>query len=36
MMMNAIEVDNISKHYGKVQALHDVSFSVRKAKSLVL
>ncbi|GAB6961989.1 ATP-binding cassette domain-containing protein [Prevotella fusca JCM 17724] len=32
MMMNAIEVDNISKHYGKVQALHDVSFSVRKGE----
>ncbi len=31
-MMNAIEVDNISKHYGKVQALHDVSFSVRKGE----
>ncbi|AKU69637.1 ABC transporter ATP-binding protein [Prevotella fusca JCM 17724] len=30
--MNAIEVDNISKHYGKVQALHDVSFSVRKGE----
>lgn len=26
--MNAIEVNSISKHYGKVQALHDVSFSV--------
>lgn len=26
--MNAIEVNNISKHYGKVQALQDVSFSV--------
>ena len=26
--MNAIEVNNISKHYGKVQALQNVSFSV--------
>ena len=26
--MNAIEVNSLSKRYGKVQALHDVSFSV--------
>ena len=26
--MNAIEVNNISKHYGKVKALQNVSFSV--------
>lgn len=30
--MNAIEVNNISKHYGKVQALNDVSFSVKKGE----
>ena len=30
--MNAIEVNNISKHYGKVQALRDVSFSVGKGE----
>ena len=30
--MNAIEVNSISKHYGKVQALHDVSFSVGKGE----
>lgn len=28
MSMNAIEVDSLSKRYGKVQALRDVSFSV--------
>ena len=28
--MNAIEVNNISKHYGKVEALRNVSFSVEK------
>lgn len=28
MPMNAIEVNSLSKRYGKVQALHDVSFSV--------
>ena len=32
MIMNAIEVNNISKSYGKVQALHDVSFSVAKGE----
>ena len=26
--MNAIEVKNVSKSYGRVQALDDVSFSV--------
>ena len=31
-MMTAIEVNNISKHYGKVQALKDVSFSVNKGE----
>ena len=28
--MSAIEINHISKAYGKVQALHDVSFSVGK------
>ncbi|SUB86919.1 Uncharacterized ABC transporter ATP-binding protein YbhF [Prevotella denticola] len=32
MPMNAIEVDSLSKRYGKVQALHDVSFSVGKGE----
>ena len=30
--MNAIEVNNISKHYGKVKALQNVSFSVEKGE----
>ena len=30
--MNAIEVNSMSKHYGKVQALRDVSFSVGKGE----
>ena len=30
--MNAIEVNHISKSYGKVQALHDVSFTVGKGE----
>lgn len=30
--MNAIEVNNISKRYGKVQALNNVSFSVKKGE----
>ncbi|AWX07413.1 ATP-binding cassette domain-containing protein [Prevotella intermedia] len=30
--MNAIEVNSISKHYGKVQALRDVSFLVGKGE----
>ena len=30
--MNAIEVNNISKYYGKVQALNNVSFSVKKGE----
>ena len=30
--MNAIEVRNVSKHYGRVQALSDVSFSVEKGE----
>ena len=30
--MTAIEVNNISKHYGKVQALKEVSFSVKKGE----
>ena len=30
--MNAIEVNNISKHYGKVEALNNVSFSVKKGE----
>ena len=30
--MTAIEVNNISKHYGKVQALKEVSFSVNKGE----
>lgn len=30
--MKAIEVNNISKHYGKVQALRNVSFSVNKGE----
>lgn len=32
MPMNAIEVDSLSKRYGKVQALRDVSFSVGKGE----
>ena len=28
MVMNAIEINNLSKNYGKVRALHNVSFSV--------
>ena len=32
MPMNAIEVDSLSKGYGKVQALRDVSFSVGKGE----
>lgn len=30
--MNAIEVNNISKHYGKVEVLRNVSFSVEKGE----
>ena len=30
--MNAIEVNQVSKRYGKIQALQDVSFSVRKGE----
>ena len=30
--MNAIEVNSISKHYGKVLALRDISFSVGKGE----
>ena len=30
--MNSIEVSHISKHYGSVQALRDVTFSVRKGE----
>ena len=30
--MNAIEVKNISKSYGRMQALSDVSFSVSKGE----
>ncbi|WP_311550090.1 ATP-binding cassette domain-containing protein [Prevotella aurantiaca] len=30
--MNAIEVNNLSKHYGKVEALRNVSFSVEKGE----
>ena len=30
--MNAIEVENISKSYGKVKALQEVSFSVGKGE----
>ena len=30
--MNAIEVNNVSKSYGKVKALDDVSFTVRKGE----
>ena len=30
--MNAVEINNISKSYGKVRALHDVSFSVAKGE----
>lgn len=32
MPMNAIEVDSLSKGYGKVQALHEVSFSVGRGE----
>ena len=32
MLMNAIEVNQVAKRYGKVQALQDVSFSVRKGE----
>ena len=31
-MINAIEVSHLSKRYGQVEALHDVSFSVGKGK----
>ena len=34
--MNSIEVNNVSKHYGKIQALKDVSFSVQKGEVLGL
>ena len=30
--MNAVEINNISKSYGKVRELHDVSFSVAKGE----
>ena len=30
--MNAIEVNNISKRYGKVEALQNVSFSVAEGE----
>ena len=30
--MNAIEIKNISKRYGKIQALNDVSFEVKKGE----
>ena len=30
--MNTIEVNNISKRYGKVEALNNVSFSVKKGE----
>ena len=30
--MNAIEVNNVSKHYGKVEVLNNVSFSVKKGE----
>ncbi len=30
--MNAVEVNNLSRHYGKVQALRNVSFSVDKSE----
>lgn len=30
--MNAIEVNQVAKRYGKVQALQDVTFSVRKGE----
>jgi ABC transporter, permease/ATP-binding protein len=32
MTMNAIEVNNISKHYGRVKALQNVSFSVEEGE----
>lgn len=32
MSMNAIEVNSLSKRYGKVQALHEVSFSVGRGE----
>ena len=32
MPMNAIEVNHISKQYGRIQALQDVSFSVKKGE----
>ena len=31
-MDKVIEVSHVSKHYGKVEALHDVSFSVDKGE----
>ena len=31
-MDKVIEVSHVSKHYGKVEALHDVSFSVHKGE----
>ena len=30
--MNSIELTNISKHYGSVQALNDVSLSVKQGE----
>ena len=30
--MNAVEINNISKSYGKIRALHDISFSVAKGE----
>lgn len=35
-MKNLIEVSHVSKSYGKVQALHDVSFSVKQGELLGL
>ena len=32
-MVNVIEVHNVSKSYGRVKALDDVSFSVGKVRS---
>ena len=32
MVMNAIEVKNVSKSYGKVMALDEVSFTVPKGE----
>jgi len=31
--MNAIEVSHLTKHFGKLVALHDISFSVKEGET---